>query len=136
MASQMTIGKKLFGSFGACLALTLVVGGTSLWLISGLGASINKLAHVTARKQFLAAEIDGTESDMLAAERGILLRSMMKDAALVAQYNQDYQTAASEMKSQLQEMTPLIESEAGRKVITAIQTDLDSSTRLHQEFLQ
>jgi hypothetical protein len=50
MASQMTIGKKLFGSFGACLVLTLVVGGTSLWLISSLGNSLNKLAHVTARK--------------------------------------------------------------------------------------
>ena len=83
MASQMTIGKKLFSSFGACVALTLAVGGTSLWLISSLGSSINKVAHVTARKQFLAAEIDGAESNMLAAERGILIRSMMKDAALM-----------------------------------------------------
>jgi len=136
MASQMTIGKKLFSSFGACVALSLAVGGTSLWLISSLGSSINKVAHVTARKQFLAAEIDGAESNMLAAERGILIRSMMKDAALVAQYNQDYQNAASAMKSELQEMTPLVETEEGRKVLAAIQSDLDTSTRLHQEFLQ
>ena len=135
MASQMTIGKKLFGSFGAAIALTLVVGGTSLWLISGLGASLKKTINSTARKQLLAAGIDMGESDMLAAERGILLRAMMKDTALVAQYSQDYQTAVSEMKSNLQEMTPLIETEEGRKVIASIQSDLDTATRLHQEFI-
>jgi len=136
MASQMTIGKKLFGSFGACVALTLVVGGSSLWLISNLGSSMNKLAHVTARKQFLAAEIDAAESDMLAAERGILLRAMMKDPALVAQYSQDYQAAVAGMKSKLEEMTPLVETEDGRKVIAGIQGDLEAAIRLHQEFLQ
>ena len=136
MASQMTIGKKLFGSFGASIALTLVVGVTSLWLISSLGKSSIKLAHATARKQVLAAEIDAAQSDMLAAERGILLRAMMKDSALVAQYSQDFQSDVSEMKGYLQEMTPLIETEEGRKVIVAIQSDLDTSTRLHQEFIQ
>ena len=69
MASQMTIGKKLFGSFGACIALILVVGGMSIWLIGSLGKSVTRLADVTARKQFLASEIDMGESDMLAAER-------------------------------------------------------------------
>jgi len=136
MASQMTIGKKLFGSFGASIALTLVVGGTSLWLISSLGTSLKKTVNVTARKQLLAANIDMGESDMLAAERGILLRAMLKDPSMVAQYSQDYQGAVSEMKGRLQEMTPLIESEDGRKVIAGIQSDLDTATRFHQEFLQ
>jgi methyl-accepting chemotaxis protein len=136
MASQMTIGKKLFGSFGAAIALTLVVGGTSLWLISNLGASLKKTVSVSARKQLLAANIDMGESDMLAAERGILLRAMMKDASMVAQYSQDYQTAVSGMRAHLQEITPLIETEDGRKVVAAIESDLDTTTRLHQEFLQ
>ena len=56
MASQMTIVKKLVGSFGASIALTLVVGGTSLWLISDLGASLKKTVNSTAHKQLLAAE--------------------------------------------------------------------------------
>jgi methyl-accepting chemotaxis protein len=136
MASQMTIGKKLFGSFGACVALTIIVGGTSLWLISSLGASLEKLAHVTARKQFLTSEIDRATSDMMAAQRGILLRSMMKDSAVVAQYSQDYQTAVSEMKGYLQEIAPLLETPNGRKVLAALQSDLETATRLHQEFVQ
>ncbi|WP_109487406.1 methyl-accepting chemotaxis protein [Occallatibacter savannae] len=135
MASQMTIGKKLFGSFGACVALTLVVGGTSLWLISNLGASLKKTVNATARKQLLASDIDTRESDMLAAERGILLRAMMKDTALVAKYSGDYQTATSKLRADLDEMRPLIETASGHQVVNAIQSDLETSMRLHQEFL-
>ena len=136
MASQMTIGKKLFGSFGACVALTLIVGGTSLWLISDLGASLKKTVNSTARKQLLAADIDMGESDLLAAERGILLRAMTKEAALVAHYNQDFQNAASTMKKDIDEMRPLIETERGHQVINAIQSDLETAERLHQEYFQ
>ncbi|HEY2471461.1 MAG TPA: methyl-accepting chemotaxis protein [Terracidiphilus sp.] len=136
MASQMTIGKRLFGSFGASLLLTMIVGGTALWLISSLGASLNKIATVTARKQFLASEIDMGESDMLAAERGILLRTLTKEPALVAQYNQDFQNATAEMKANLDAMSPLIETENGRRVLSAVQSDLDTAVHQHQEFYQ
>ena len=136
MESQMTNGKKLIISFGAALALTLVLGGTSMWLISSLGASLNKTTNVEARKQALATEIDMGESDMLAAERGILLRAMLKDSALVAQYNQDFQKATSSMKKNLDAMAPLIESEQGRKVISEIENDLNLANSLHEEFFQ
>src|SRR3569832_1152821 len=104
MASQMTIGKKPFGSLGACIALTLVVGGTSLWLISDLGASLKKTVNSTARKQVLAADIDTAESDMLAAERGILLRALTKETAHEARNKQDFQNASLRMKKDVDEM--------------------------------
>jgi methyl-accepting chemotaxis protein len=135
MASQMTIGKKLFGSFGASLLLTLIVGGTSMWLISSLGASLNKTVNVSARKQLLAAQIDTNESDMLSAERGILIRAMLKDTALVTQYNQDFQNATSSMKTNLDALTALIETENGRRFVSAIETDREKAVQLHQEFL-
>ena len=136
MASQMTIGKKLFGSFGASLLLTMIVGGTALWLISSLGTSLNKMANNTARKQFLAAQIDMGESDMLAAERGILLRALTKEPALVAEYNQDFQSSIAEMKANLDAISPLIETDEGRRVLSAVQSDLETAIHLHQEFFQ
>ena len=136
MASQMTIGKKLFGSFGASLLLTLIVGGTSMWLISSLGTSLNKTANDTAKKQLLASEIDTNESDMVAAERGILLRTLTREPALVAQYNQDFQDATSLMKTNLDVLTPLIETETGRKIAAAIEADRGTAVQLHQQFLQ
>jgi methyl-accepting chemotaxis protein len=136
MASQMTIGKKLFGSFGASLLLTLIVGGTSMWLISSLGASLNRTANDTAKKQLLAAEIDVAKSDMLAAERGILLRSLTREPALVAQYSQDFQNATSSMKANLDILTPLLETENDRKDAAAIEVDRGTAVQLHQQFLQ
>jgi methyl-accepting chemotaxis protein len=136
MASQMTIGKKLFGSFGACLLLTLIVGGTAIWLISSLGASMNKVANVTARKLYLASEIDGVVSDFLSEERGMLLRTLTKEPALVAQYNQDFQDSTSEMKRDLDALGPLIETESGRKIFSTIESNFETAVRLHQEFFQ
>ena len=136
MASKMTIGKKLLGSFGGSLLLTLLVGGTAIWLVNGLSASLNKLANVTARKQFLAAEIDANKSDMLAAERGILLGTLTREAALVAQYNQDFQSASSSMKANLSALNPLLETEDGRRLFSAFESDLEAGVRMHQEFYQ
>ena len=136
MASQVTIGKKLFGSFGALLALTLVVGGTSIWLISSLGSSLNKMANVTARKQFLASEIDGNQNDMLAAERGILLRTLTREPALVAKDNQDFQESAYAMKANLDALNPLIETENGRRTFLKVQSQYENAIRFHQDFYQ
>ena len=136
MASQITIGKKLFGSFGASVLLTIIVGGTAIWLINGLGTSLNKLANVTARKQLLAAQIDTNESDMLAAERGILLRALTKETALVAQYNQEFQNASSLMKTNLDVMDPLIETEDGHRLLAEMRKNNETAVRLHQEFYQ
>ena len=81
MTSQMTIGKKLILSFGAALALTLMVSALALEGFSSLGADMNRVINVNARKLFLATDINATQSDMLAAERGILARAFMKDKA-------------------------------------------------------
>lgn len=136
MASQMTIGKKLFGSFGASLGLTLVVGITAIWVISSLGTSINKVVNVNAQKRFLAAQTDTSESDMVAAERGILLRMLTKEPALVAKYNQDFLDSNNLMKNHLDEFKPLIESSEERTTFAAIETGRDEAARLHQEYYQ
>ncbi|HXS76223.1 MAG TPA: methyl-accepting chemotaxis protein [Terracidiphilus sp.] len=134
MTSQMTIGKKLFASFGASVALTLVLGGTSLWLISNMGASLSKMANVTARKQFVASEIDMGESDLVSAERGILLRTFTKEPALVAQYNEDFKNASSLLKANFDELAPLLETEEGRRLLATAQSAAQTAQQLHQEF--
>ena len=136
MASQMTIGKKLFGGFGAALVVTLIVGGTAIWVISSLGTSINKMVNVNAKKQFLATQIDVNESDMIAAERGILLRVYMKDMATANQYNQDFQSSYALWKKHMEEFSPLIETAEARKDLDEMQTDYDDIGRIHSDFYQ
>ena len=136
MASHMTIGKKLFGSFGGSLVLTLILGGTAIWLISDLGASLKKTANISARKQFLAAEIDMNQSDMVGEETGILLRAITKDAALVTQYNEEFQASTSEMKANLDAMESLIETDSGHRGFNEIKGGYENALRLHQQFYQ
>src|SRR6185437_12200026 len=101
----------------------LIVGGTAIWLIGDLGTSINHLANVSAEKRFLAAQTDGNESDMVAAERGILLHGFTKEPALVSQYNQQYADTSATMKNNCDTFRPLAESAEERNVVDAIETN-------------
>jgi methyl-accepting chemotaxis protein/methyl-accepting chemotaxis protein-1 (serine sensor receptor) len=134
MKSQMTIGKKLFLSFGSALLLTLIVGGVAFWAIGSLGASIAEVANMTARKQVLAASIDTNLSDVIAAERGLVARAYMKDRATVEQYNQDFHKAQTEWKKNMDEFTPLIRTAEARKIMSDIFGGWENVNREYDNF--
>jgi hypothetical protein len=62
---SMTIGKKRFIGFGSLLVLSLVVGVLLLESMAGLGASLNQVINVNARKRFLAADIKSVRTSLL-----------------------------------------------------------------------
>ncbi len=136
MKSQMTIGKKLFGGFGAALLLTIVVGVTAFWTVGSLGTSINKLVNVNAQKRYLASQIDMNESDMVAAERGILARAYMKDSAAVSQYNQDFQSSYAQWKKSMDAFSLLVTTSEARQDLDTMQTDYQKIGRQHDNFYQ
>ena len=107
MMSQMTIGRKLYLSFGGALALTLLTSVVSLNGVSDLGGTCNQLAKVTARKQLLAGAIGTEITTVLAAERGILVRAFMKDRPTMLQYNQDFLDSAAQVSQHLNDFSAL-----------------------------
>jgi len=134
MASQMTIGKKLFLGVGASMALTLIVGGTAVWSIGSLGSSIDKIGNVNAKKRFLASEMNASVSAIIAAERGILVRSYMKDRAMVDQHNQDFRVGMASWKKNIDDFIPLLETGDNRRVLDEMQAGQDSINRAQEEF--
>src|SRR5436190_1411592 len=134
MKSQMTLGKKLFLSFGAALALTLILGGVAMWAIGTLGASVAEVANMTARKQFLAASIDTNLSDAIAAERGVVARAYMKDRATVEQYNQDFHKALSTWKKNMDDFAPLVRTAEARKLVNEITGAWENVNREYENF--
>jgi methyl-accepting chemotaxis protein len=134
MKSQMTIGKKLFLSFGGALALTVILGGVATWTIRGLEANLKKVVNVNAQKQFLAAQIDTNESDLVAAERGIMAGTYMKDRVTVDQYNQDFRNAHDLWRKNMDAFTPLIETAEGRRILDEMQTAYATTGRLHEDY--
>ena len=133
MQSQISVGKKLFASFGAALALTLGVSFTSLEAIGSLGASIDKLIKVNARKLYLAGEINTVTSDIVAEERGILLRAQMKDPATMEKYNQAFRASTTRLKQRLDEFVPLVETAEARRMIEDIQAACPRIVQEHEE---
>src|ERR1035441_62482 len=99
MQRQMTIGRKLFLSFGAALVLTLAVSFLALNDIGNLGGMADRLVKVSARKQALSGDINTRMADILAAERGILLRAYMKDKATMEQYRSEERRVGKECRS-------------------------------------
>jgi methyl-accepting chemotaxis protein/methyl-accepting chemotaxis protein-1 (serine sensor receptor) len=133
MKSQMTIGKKLFLSFGAALALTLVVSLFALQSIGSLGGSLDKAIKVNARKRYLASDMSTVMSDLTAGERGIIARSYMKDKATSEKYNQEFGQSVARFKKCVDEFVPLIETAEARRMIQELQTDVETIAQSHDD---
>lgn len=136
MKSQMTIGRKLFLSFGAALTLTLVVSVVALQGIGGLGSKIEKLVKVNARKQYLAGDLDTVMSDCIALERGVLVRSFMKDKAAIEKYNQQFEESMARAKKGMDEFAPLTETAEGKLQIEDLRTTTERVARSHEALYQ
>ncbi|HEX4807799.1 MAG TPA: methyl-accepting chemotaxis protein [Bryobacteraceae bacterium] len=133
MGSQMTIGKKLFLSFAAALALTLVISFVALQSFGSVGGEAKKLVGTDARELYLAGVIDSAMSDVIAAERGILLRAYMNDYATVEKYKGQEVEAAARLKRSVDEVLGLIETEEGRRLAAKIQESQDAIAQDHTE---
>lgn len=133
---SMTIGQKLFMSFGAALALTLAVSGLALWNIGSLGGSLDKVIKVNAMKRYLASDISTIMSDFTAEERGILARAFMKDKATVNKYNQEFHESDTRFKKRVEEFTVLIETAEARRLIQEMLSDEEKIAQSHEELFR
>jgi CHASE3 domain sensor protein len=117
---SLTIGKKLFGCFGAALALTLLVSCLGLIDIGTFSSDMDRVIGRIALKQYLASNMDTRESDMIAAARGMLLAAFTKDDGIVEKRHQEFADAAAQIKKSLDEYTQLIETDEGRRLVADI----------------
>lgn len=134
MNSTMTIGKKLHLAFGAALSLTLLVSFVSWYSTETLGASIDKITKVNARKLYLSGQVNTATSDMVAEERGILIRSVRKEQSAVEKNNQDFHASSAILKKSLDEYVTLAETESGRQIIADLQSAQSKIAQRHEEF--
>jgi methyl-accepting chemotaxis protein len=61
----MTISKKLFASFGASLALTLMMGGLAVRNVGTLGESVEELGQHSATVLYESGDVNTMTSDLL-----------------------------------------------------------------------
>jgi methyl-accepting chemotaxis protein/methyl-accepting chemotaxis protein-1 (serine sensor receptor) len=129
----MTVGKRLFLTFGGALALTLAVSALALEGFSTLGGAVDRLIKVNARKQYLAGDMNTSMALVIAWERGILLRAYMKDSDTMSKYNQSFRETAARVKKDLAEIVPLLETAEARQSIEEIQSGFEKIRQYHEE---
>ncbi|HZT40493.1 MAG TPA: methyl-accepting chemotaxis protein [Bryobacteraceae bacterium] len=129
----MSIGKKLALSFGATFALTILVGAVSALRIGELGSAMDKLANVEARKLYLAGDIDAAAADLVAEDRGLLLRGLLKDKAMIESYNQAFRQNAARFKSRMESFAALADTAETRQIAGDLQALIDGMEQNHDE---
>src|SRR5690242_12081383 len=93
----MTIGKKLIVSFAAILGCALLLVIAAITTNISLQREVDRTANGTARKQYLAGQIGSATAEMAAAERAIVLSTMLQQADRTAEAKRQFRSAATRL---------------------------------------
>jgi methyl-accepting chemotaxis protein len=122
----MTIGKKLTASFAVMLAMTLLLGLASLSAIGKLSASLDTAVNKTAKKIALIDDLSAARSDMLAAQRGVIMFTYGKLPAGAGKARQLFESAAERWAHGLAELRPSLVTEEGTRLTNQLEAGLAS----------
>ena len=136
VTSQMTIDRKLTVSFGGMLVVVVGLGYSSLSSISQLRADLNGVVNSEAKKLDLTGVLLRDLTDMDAAQRSAGWRASVHDIAGLEKYKQDYNTAYTKAANDINEIRPLLETEAERRSADAILATLIAWQEGFRELLQ
>src|SRR5579862_1618694 len=106
--SSLTIGKKLYTGVAVLSVLTFILGITAFVSVGNIGDNVHRMTSSTLKKQQLAHRLDYDAADLLADDRGILVRGFMKDVPTVEKYNQQFVDTTQDIRSALAEIQPLV----------------------------
>jgi methyl-accepting chemotaxis protein len=124
MKFTLTTGQKLIASFAGMLVATLLLGIASLIAISKLSSSLDTAVHKTTRKIQLIDSVDNSKSDLLAAQRGVIMFAYAKSPEGAAKATRLFESAAANWAGRLSELRPLLASEEARLLTNQLEKGL------------
>lgn len=130
----MSLTRKLLSGFAAMLALALVMGVGAVVEVRNLNIDLDRAANVTARKQFLAGEVNAAASSMTGSERGGVLAAMLGDQATSAQFLARFGSDASAISNGLAGLHRLEQSAETEALLRKLDQQAASVSLAHQEF--
>jgi hypothetical protein len=120
----MTIGRKLTASSAAMLALSLLLGMYALKAITDLSESLDTAINKTTKKIELVNALSVDRSDLLAAQRGIVMFTFGKSDAGVESAKRQFESAAGRWSAALSELRPLLVSDEAKQLTNELDTKL------------
>src|SRR5579885_226984 len=135
MRSKMTLGVKLASSFGAMLALVLILGVTFLKINMDLSAQLDQAVRVTARKQMLAGQILAEAATMNALERGVASSAMLQQAEKAKSFQSQYSAAEESVRGHLAAFAAMPNSADTKASLAAIAEQQEALKKSHETFV-
>jgi len=128
----MTISKKLYSSFGAALTATLVLGITAWTSMTHIGDQI-KVSSSSTHKLELAGEVETLTGNMLSSERGMIVRTLLRDQDAVEEYNAQFLDEAAKRQEILKEERTLATSDQARQLIDDLINSYEARLQAHDQ---
>jgi len=95
-------------SFGAILAVLVLLSGASLSAISSLKSRFDTTVDKTARKIVLADNINTAVSNMLATQRGLIVMTFARDFERTGTARELFRKNVDVINKSLDELRPLV----------------------------
>jgi methyl-accepting chemotaxis protein len=136
MLGKMTIGKKLFLSIGAALMAALIMGIMMFVSLSRVGAGMDRVVNVAAKKKYLANQMYIHLTEMISLERGMQIQAVLKNQALVDKFHEDYRTELTKLDGNATEFAPLVTTSDGQAFMQAITSNSNRLGDLNEQMYQ
>jgi methyl-accepting chemotaxis protein len=134
MFAKMTIGKKLGFSLGAILALTLGLGYVAWRAVGAMGDQLDTAVNKTSVKLDLIDETAQRLNEVAAANRGVMLGYMNRDAGFVENNIKKMDAARKRVDEQMKEIRPLLTDPEARRAVDSIDQALASYDPLIKQY--
>jgi len=114
----MSLTKKLLGAFGAMLGLVLVLSAGALVVTRSLNLDLDRAARVTARKQYLAGEVNASTSVLTSLERGYAMAAILGDLQQASTIERSFRDHAQRLDQTLASLRAISDTQQ-----TTVQVD-------------
>jgi len=128
----MTISKKLYASFGAALAFTLILG-ISAWMSLAHIRTQTRVSSTSTHKLALGGQMDALTENMLSLERGMVVRAFTKDVEIVDTYNAGFRDDLAKRQQLVKEYDSIVTSEKAKQILQSIAASYDARMEAHDE---
>jgi len=129
----MTIGKKLFISFGVVMAITLLIALGALINNAALSATVERVVYSTSVKQALAGEIDLRVTELISMEHGMYLYTELKNRVAAEDFNRAYLVDADKLTLLLQRLEPLLTTPEDNQISVQISAAELQLRHIHEQ---
>jgi len=132
----MSLTKKLLGAFGLMLALVLILSAGALLVTRSLNRDLDRAAKVTARKQYLAGDVDASTSMLTALERGNVMAAMLGDKDHSTTYERGFRDRESGLQRSLASLRELADSTESSALVQTLTQQAALVNQAHSELSQ